>query len=198
MAESATHTYSAAVATLQEEEARLAVLRQRRDGGEKLSRNDFVDMLQLESEVEHARREVAVATPAMRAEQEALDIQDIVEIGNGLVDPQVKAFEAWVHALAALWTARDTIIATHRKQSAIMNNVPAFRNLQLATPTGEEVFRNLLSRLPDAAAWMQIFLSPHSAPLTTKQVAEMAAVYTTLRPPTVGALTRQVQAQRRR
>lgn len=79
----------------------------------------------------------------------------------------------------------------------MLNGLPAYRNLGLSLiPTGEETFRNILSRMPDAGAWMQIFLSPHSAPLTVGQAKEMFDVYAAARPPTVGSLTRQVQAQR--
>jgi hypothetical protein len=193
----ATETYTAKRHELENIEQQLAHLHSLQAGGTRLDRDQTLDMLVLEEDVLQLRNEAERLRAPMEAEQLALDIADTVEVMNDWTALHLDAFHQLVQAIDALWWAKEAILDVHRRQSDALHGLPAFRNLQVsAIPTGESILHDVLSRLPEAHAWMGVLLSPHAGPLTKKTVEAMAEVYTTAKTHDVRHMTRQVQTQR--
>ena len=172
----ATDQYLAAREQLNQDTHALSVL-QHRQASARLTKEEALDALVLQSAVEHGTREVEALRLPMQKEVQALDIADVISISNDLIEPHVKAFEQLIAAIAAVHEAKAEIIRVHNQHADLTNSIPSFRNLRITPPDGRETMMNVLSRLPDGDAWQRILMSPHSSALTRVHIDGMREVY---------------------
>jgi hypothetical protein len=197
---SAVEAWQEARDLLVEEQAALTQLRAHQTPGERLSRDEQLDLLSLEASVAQTMQYEESLRAPMLAEVRAGDLEDVAAALAAWVPPVEAACTQMFQGMAAAIAGFRGMLQVHQARDAALNQMTAFRNLALELPSGHEIARNMASRLPEGGGWVSVFQAALAGPLTQGHVQAAKDACTSLTPPdakTLGLMVEQQQQRRR-